>query len=423
MSELLPRHAFLDPLVHGARILEVGAVAKVSGESAVALHDRGAASVVSVDADPEAIAAAGRDFADAGLRFVAGSFESLAPASFDVALIHDAGLLGELDSIRRVLAPGGHLVVAIEGAGASFDPASRPGDSDGAYRELVRSLSTRFPSVEVVTQRAVVGYSLSLSHGVDHPLLIVGDAAAGDAASHFLFLCGDRPSGIARQTLSLLPAATAFERATAEVSEGEATAGLFLELAELEEELRRSGEEASGLRDVLQASSIESTQLRAGLESAREEAARLQGELEIVDQDAIGLAGKLIEAKETIETLGAELEASRVEARRAHALAKGLRVELQAAGADGAEAGEDEMGRRLRDAEERVEDARRHAREAEERMRAAERRAEAAESARAEASMAARRHRHEAEAAQRSAAGFAASLSESGASKPERNAG
>jgi hypothetical protein len=69
-SELLPRYAFLEGLLAGARVLEVGAAAATGGRGASFLRSRGAPSVLSLDSDPAAVAAVQKELAsDPALRF------------------------------------------------------------------------------------------------------------------------------------------------------------------------------------------------------------------------------------------------------------------------------------------------------------------------------------------------------------------
>src|SRR5258708_4111589 len=89
-NEILPRYVFLEPLLARARVLEVNAVALTAGAGAKLLKDRGAGSVVAVDANTLAIerAASDPELKVEGVEFLAGDYFSLGKRNFDLIIVH-----------------------------------------------------------------------------------------------------------------------------------------------------------------------------------------------------------------------------------------------------------------------------------------------------------------------------------------------
>jgi len=394
LGSLLPRHLFLEPLLAGARVLELGALSLVGGRSATALHDRGAASVVTVDPDADAVEEARRSFGGPGLKFTSAPVEALGAAAFDLVVAHDASWLESVDDLRRVLAPGGRLAMAIEG--------------DAAYRDVAAALSSCFASVEVATIRPVAGWAVAPAQVRGARLAVDELGREPAAAMQFVFVCGRAPAGISTQRLAILPrdAVPGLERvvlgvglAADDSAEVEALRSAEARLREENDALRADAEERRVLRE-------ENDALRADAEGRR-----------ALREENDALRAEIAALRERLEIDGArddELVALEAEAARARASAKGLRDELAALHAGdapdlgldrlGTWGAEDTLSRRVREAEDRAESARLRAKEAEESMRAAERRAETAEGQRAEALMAARRLQLDVERARREAA-------------------
>jgi ribosomal protein L11 methyltransferase len=130
----------VDP--RGKRILEVGCAAGAMG---AALLAKGAREVVGLDIDADAIAAAEQSAAlnrlPVPVRFTTGDFHdgTLAPADLVVANLTGAMLTRSRDALRRLVAPGGGLIVSgfmqdeVEGVLEAFGlaaPTSRH-DEDG----------------------------------------------------------------------------------------------------------------------------------------------------------------------------------------------------------------------------------------------------------------------------------------------------
>ncbi|HUB07652.1 MAG TPA: hypothetical protein VMB50_11650, partial [Myxococcales bacterium] len=166
--------------------------------------ERGAAAVVSAGT-PEEVAAlpAGKRRA----RLEATTLEALAEgALFDVVLFHDATALlepGAPERFRDHLAAGGRLLAVAVNPG-SLDLAG-PVTEGADYALLVAGLSQAFPSVQVVVQSPLVGYTL-VPYGVENPDTAVDGTLAGAVeASHYLFVCGLEPLAIDELSLVALP--------------------------------------------------------------------------------------------------------------------------------------------------------------------------------------------------------------------------
>src|SRR5512138_1066845 len=92
-GDLLARYSFIEPLLEGKRVLEVGAARATDGATALFLAERGAAAVLSIE-EAEADLAAARD---AGhhpfVQFRAGPPEDLRAGTFDLVLVADGAPL------------------------------------------------------------------------------------------------------------------------------------------------------------------------------------------------------------------------------------------------------------------------------------------------------------------------------------------
>lgn len=193
--EVLPRIAFLRPLVEGARVLEMGGLARSVGRSAEWLAQAGARAVVSVDEDADAVAAARAAIASSKIRFVQGSYEDFAPASFDLLWLHDLSTPVDFGVLASRLDEG-FLVLALS--------ADELGGKE-AYRALYDRLGEVFPSVEVATQRPLSAAVLSFGGSGALPLLADPTYEPPPEASAYLFVCGARPSGLGGQWIVPLP--------------------------------------------------------------------------------------------------------------------------------------------------------------------------------------------------------------------------
>ncbi len=187
-GELLPRYLFLGSAISGRRVLEIGALSAAGTEGARLCLDLGAREVTVLGTAEEVRA---HDHLDLPPSLnLWEEEESLPPkARFDLIAVHRPAALGNLaqrEAWKNRLNPGGHLVVAVQGA---FD---RGGPS---YAELAGPMNQLFPSVQVVLQRPFTGHAL-VPFGVEGTPRIDGRLSRDAPPSHYLLICGDRPLDI-----------------------------------------------------------------------------------------------------------------------------------------------------------------------------------------------------------------------------------
>ena len=170
-GELLARYSFLEPLLEGRRVLEVGAARATEGASALFLAERGAAAVLSIEAEDADLEAARRTGHHPFVQFHATRPPALRAGTFDLILLADGGSLAsapeEVADLRRLLASGGRLVTAIPAGGAGLpDLLGEPSDPEPPeYEKFVNALADHFPLVEVAAQTATVGWVVRAALG------------------------------------------------------------------------------------------------------------------------------------------------------------------------------------------------------------------------------------------------------------------
>src|SRR5512138_1544504 len=135
-GDLLARYSFIEPLLDGKRVLEVGAARATEGGSALFLAERGAAAVLSIEAAEEDLAAARGAGHHPFVQFRAIPPADLRPGTFDLVLVADGASLArapdDVGALRRLLAPGGRLVTALPAGGgglADLAGAAAPEDA------------------------------------------------------------------------------------------------------------------------------------------------------------------------------------------------------------------------------------------------------------------------------------------------------
>jgi hypothetical protein len=184
-AELLPRYLFLGAAISGRRVLEIGALSAVGTEGAKLCLDLGAREV-TVLGDADEVRA--HDHLDLPPSLNLWEEDDALPpkARFDLIVVHRPSALSttaQREAWKGRLTPGGHLVIAVQGA---FD---RGGPS---YAELVGPLNQLFASVQVVLQRPFTGHAL-VPFGVDGPPRIDGRLGRDAPPSHYLLICGEVP--------------------------------------------------------------------------------------------------------------------------------------------------------------------------------------------------------------------------------------
>jgi SAM-dependent methyltransferase len=153
------RYRWAAALASGRTVLDAGCGV---GWGSVVLADAGAASVVGVDINPQALASARERAGDRAATFVQGDLQELPfeDDAFDLVVcfeaiehVPDPGRV--LDGIRRVLAPGGLLVISSPNRGVY--PACNPHHiHEYASDELEAALRERFANVAPYRQQSHV---------------------------------------------------------------------------------------------------------------------------------------------------------------------------------------------------------------------------------------------------------------------------
>src|SRR6266545_778833 len=230
-GDLLARYSFIEPLLEGKRVLELGAARATGGGSALFLAERGAAAVLSLEPSEEDLGPA----RDAGhhpfVQFRSGAPRDLRQGTFDLVLVADGAALARapesLAALRRLLSPGGRLMTAFAagGAGLAEVAGGPPEDDVPPYEGVISALSDHFPLVEVATQSATVGWVLALTADGEEPEIAMDGTLAGTPeTAAYVVICGDEPCGLSGLQVTALPVkplveATAEARGVGEASE------------------------------------------------------------------------------------------------------------------------------------------------------------------------------------------------------------
>lgn len=207
-------YLFVADLVRGKVVLEVGTS---DGTGARFLAEHGAARVIGIDSDAAAIAAARthHSLSNLELRHESPARIELEDGSVDCIFVPDGASAlrrrGVLTELRRVLAPGGVLIVTAAAA-------ERSGGAGGAtYHALVDRLAPLFAPVRMVAQAPVHAVALvgfGRDDGDDEVAEVVFDRSLADGAlmpTAYLAVCGTDELALDALTLIELPGAISRE--------------------------------------------------------------------------------------------------------------------------------------------------------------------------------------------------------------------
>lgn len=352
-GEILPRISFLEPLLHGRRVLEIGGAGATEGASALLLAERGAASVLSLD-EAGAAGRAARAVTHPVVQFRSADPAHLPAGAFDLVLVHDGLALvsdpAALAALRERLAPAGVLVTAIP---APYGPtlaalAGAPAAAEigiPSYEQVAAFLAASFPVVEAASQAASVGYAVaSGSAGEELPVVVDGSLAPPGEPAFYLFLCARVPTGLRGISLVPLPPRELWDRAhgdgdgrppaddasrVAEEAEliaaeaarlaGAARAAAAVEVERLESALARAYEELHRAGDAARQRTGAAESDRAAAEARAAEAeradrahaaelARLRDEFALRGAELVEARKAAEERAQQVEALAAELE-------------------------------------------------------------------------------------------------------------------
>ncbi|WP_242347097.1 methyltransferase domain-containing protein, partial [Anaeromyxobacter terrae] len=212
-GDLLARYSFIEPLLAGRRVLEIGAAAATDGATALFLAERGAAAVLSIASSEPELAAAREAGHHPFVQFRAAEPEALRAGTFDLVLVAEGDALARdparVAALRRLLVPGGRLVTALAAGGPALaDLGGEPAAPEPPpYEAFVAALADEFALVEVATQSATVGYVLALaSEGDDEPDVAMDGTLAGTPeTAAYVAICGDEPCGLGGLSVVALP--------------------------------------------------------------------------------------------------------------------------------------------------------------------------------------------------------------------------
>src|SRR5512135_2883422 len=93
-GDLLARYSFIEPLLEGKRVLEVGAARATAGGTALFLAERGAAAVLSLEPEEADVVEAREAGHHPFVQFRAGDPGDLPAGAFDLVLAADGAALG-----------------------------------------------------------------------------------------------------------------------------------------------------------------------------------------------------------------------------------------------------------------------------------------------------------------------------------------
>ncbi len=360
-GDLLARYSFIEPLLSGRRVLELGAAGVTAGASALFLAERGAAAVVSIDDDPGAVELASRESQHPFVQFKTAAIEALPAKAFDLILVADGGALAadpaRVAALHRLLGPRGRLVTALpagqEGSALGQLVGEPPPGEQPTFESFVGALGEHFAFVEVATQSATVGYVVAMGQDPEPEISIDGSLAGTSDTAWYVAICGDATCGLQGLNIVALPTQPLFEAAAEHA--GVADAGAAAEAQAARDALAAELEAASKERDDA-LGGLEAARLE--LERRDAELAALEAERTALQADRDAIAEARAEADRGAAALREELDAH---AARVREVAASLDAEREAnfdlrATADKAQALEAQRAGALEDAARAVEE-------------------------------------------------------------------
>src|SRR5512142_3096259 len=198
-GDLLARYSFIEPLLEGRRVLEIGAARATDGASALFLAERGAAAVLSIEPQEADLEAARRAGHHPFVQFHAALPQSLRAGAFDLVLLADGSSLAsapdQVPELRRLLAPGGRLVPAIPAGGAGLPDVAgeAPQGEPPPYEPFVNALADHFPLVEVAAQTATVGWVFGIPADDEPDIAMDGTLAGTPDTTSYVAIAGEEP--------------------------------------------------------------------------------------------------------------------------------------------------------------------------------------------------------------------------------------
>jgi len=160
LGRRLPLYAYLEPLLAGRRVLELGTG---TGAAAAHLAAHGAIEVLSVDTNPANVERARVRHDAPNLTFLLATslLEVGASRPFDVVLVPEAEALlrrpEAIPALARFLADGGRLVLVATSADRG---AATPAPDGVGYYELTDALLPHFPAVQMFGVTPFAGFGV-----------------------------------------------------------------------------------------------------------------------------------------------------------------------------------------------------------------------------------------------------------------------
>jgi chromosome segregation ATPase len=256
-GDILPRYAFLEPILADKRILEIGCG---DGSGTIFLKERGASEVIGIDVD-------GPDFQEAlrrqspsrvSFRAINDSRIEAPSADFDIAIAfglpeqNDENLFAE---IQRVLKPGGYFITANKNPEhPSFSKlySLKQPEPSMTFEEQVAFLQQHFTRVTVFGQTPFLGFYVGWMGAEDEELPLEMDdvlvADGGEDAAYYVMVCGRDTVAFESQSLIQLPYRRVMNESIKQIPRRSAQDE---QLTHLEQKLIESEQEITDLRDQL----------------------------------------------------------------------------------------------------------------------------------------------------------------------------